>query len=248
MATTSEAGDRAPRRGLYCFGARAGATAARPLPDQPGGDEPLGEPAARGGRGAEHDADPAAQGDFVRTSRALLVNLGMLDLQRVEAARARSTWRRRLGRPWLLDPVKVERSGPRLDLARGLIAAAPALVRCNRDEAGALAGEEAARLRPEPAARPRGHGAVDVVTDGSRTARIANGSPLMDRVAPRWAARRPRSRAPSSPSSRDAYVADRRGAADGRRGRGGRGRGGARARELRAGVPGRRATRSTPPR
>ena len=85
--------------------------------------------------------DPAAQGDFVRTSRALLVNLGMLDSQRIEAARAAVDVAAQLGRPWLLDPVKVERSGPRLDLARGLIAAGPALVRCNRDEAGALAGE-----------------------------------------------------------------------------------------------------------
>ncbi len=129
--------------------------------------------------------DPAAQGDFVRTSRALLVNLGMLDLQRIEAARAAVDVAAQLGRPWLLDPVKVERSGPRLDLARGLIAAGPALVRCNRDEAGALAGdgEEAGR------AFARSHrlvlavtGTVDFVTAGRRTARIANGSPLMDRV------------------------------------------------------------------
>ena len=129
--------------------------------------------------------DPAAQGDFVRTSRALLVNLGMLDAQRVEAARAAVEVAGALGRPWLLDPVKVERSGPRLDLARGLIAGRPALVRSNRDEAGALAGdgEEAWRAF----AGDRGlvlavTGAVDLVTDGRRTARIANGSPLMDRV------------------------------------------------------------------
>ena len=129
--------------------------------------------------------DPAAQGDFVRTSRALLVNLGMLDTQRIEAARAAVDVAAQLGRPWLLDPVKVERSGPRLDLARGLIAAGPALVRCNRDEAGALAGEGEEAWR----AFARGQrlvlavtGAVDVVTDGRRTARIANGSPLMDRV------------------------------------------------------------------
>ena len=129
--------------------------------------------------------DPAAQADFVRTSRALLVNLGMLDAQRIEAARAAVDAATQLGRPWLLDPVKVERSGPRLDIARELIAARPALVRCNRDEAGALAGEgeEAwsafARDRRVVLAVT---GAVDLVTDGRRTARIANGSPLMDRV------------------------------------------------------------------
>src|SRR3954454_16019935 len=81
--------------------------------------------------------DPAAQGDFVRTSRALLVNLGMLDAQRVGGARAAVDVAAQPGRPRLLGPGKGERSGPRLDLARGLIAAGPALVRCNRDEAGA---------------------------------------------------------------------------------------------------------------
>lgn len=130
-------------------------------------------------------SDPEAQPDFVRGSAALVVNLGMLDGQRLAAARAAAPLARQLGRPWLLDPVKVERSPDRLAAARGLVEARPAVVRANAAEAAALAGggEDAALIF---AAQHRCTlavtGAVDLVTDGDRTARIANGSPLMDRV------------------------------------------------------------------
>lgn len=123
--------------------------------------------------------------EFVATARALVVNLGMLDGEReraiplaIEAARAQ-------GLPWLLDPVKVERSGLRRRFARELLAAAPAVLRANRDEVEALcdnstdpAAELAERYRCVVAAT----GAVDRITDGRRRVGIENGSALMDRV------------------------------------------------------------------
>jgi hydroxyethylthiazole kinase len=92
---------------------------------------------------------------------------------------------RRLGRPWLLDPVMVDRSPGRLTIARELVDARPIAVRANRAEVRALAGEgsEAAT-----AFAVRGRltlvisGPVDHVADGSRSIAITNGSPLMDRV------------------------------------------------------------------
>jgi hydroxyethylthiazole kinase len=133
--------------------------------------------------------DPAAQADFVGASRALVVNLGMLDGTRVAAARRAVSEARRLGRPWLLDPVKVERSPDRLGFARELAGEGrPAVVRGNAAEIAALAGggDEAAlaAFARESGATLAATGPVDLVVDagGRRTARIANGSPLMDRV------------------------------------------------------------------
>jgi hydroxyethylthiazole kinase len=123
--------------------------------------------------------------EFVAGARALVVNLGMLDAER-EAAIPRAVetaGERRL--PWLLDPVKVERSQLRRRFARALLGEGPAVLRANREEIAVLAGctpdpahELAARFGCVVAAT----GEVDVVTDGSRALRIANGSALMDRV------------------------------------------------------------------
>ena len=44
-----------------------------------------------------------------------------------------------LGRPWLLDPVKVELSGQRLAFAKQLVSLRPTLVRGNGAEIAALA-------------------------------------------------------------------------------------------------------------
>ena len=129
--------------------------------------------------------DPEAQADFVRTSAALVVNLGMADAQRVAAARAAALLARELGRPWLLDPVKVERSPDRLALARELLAAArPAVVRGNGAEMAALAdgADLAAFAREAGGLTLAATGPVDTVIDGRRTVGVANGSPLMDRV------------------------------------------------------------------
>jgi hydroxyethylthiazole kinase len=121
--------------------------------------------------------------DFIATSQSLVVNLGMLEAEREAAIRRAVPLAKELGRPWVLDPVKVERSGHRRDFALGLLMHKPTVLRGNHGEIASLAGGEV----PEAAARRLGGivaatGAADIVTDGHRTIELANGSPLMDRV------------------------------------------------------------------
>ena len=112
--------------------------------------------------------------EFIGSARSLVVNLGQLDPWRKISAPMAIAAANKLGRPWLLDPVKVDRSGRRLAFARMLMDTRPAVVRCNRDEVGSLEGA------PEIVLAVTGD--VDHVTDGERKVDIANGSPLMDRV------------------------------------------------------------------
>jgi hydroxyethylthiazole kinase len=125
--------------------------------------------------------------DFLAGSAALVVNLGMLEPEREAAARRAAPLARELGRPWVLDPVKVDRDRARSRLAAGLLEHGPAVVRANPAEIAALAGdlpaaEAAARLALAHGTVVAMTGAVDLVTDGTRALRIANGSPLMDLV------------------------------------------------------------------
>lgn len=125
-------------------------------------------------------------GGFVAKADALLVNLGTLDAERREATRVALDAAHAHKRPWVLDPVFVERSAPRLDFARALIARGPAVVRLNHAELGALAGA-ASREAAMAFARTHGlvvalSGATDLVTDGTRAAAVANGHPLMAKV------------------------------------------------------------------
>ncbi len=124
---------------------------------------------------------------FTRRAGALLVNLGTLDADRragipeaIAAARAGAV-------PWVLDPVFVDASPPRLAFARDCLAAGPAILRCNAGEFAALADGPADTGAVAAFAR-RHHlvvaltGPVDIVTDGTRLVRVANGHPLMARV------------------------------------------------------------------
>ncbi|MCB2011260.1 MAG: hydroxyethylthiazole kinase [Geminicoccaceae bacterium] len=112
--------------------------------------------------------------EFVGSARSLVVNLGQLDPWRKISVPMAIAAANRLGRPWLLDPVKVDRSGRRLAFARMLMDLRPAVIRCNRDEVGTLEGA--------PGIVVAETGEVDHVTDGGRRFEMANGHPLMDRV------------------------------------------------------------------
>jgi hydroxyethylthiazole kinase len=121
--------------------------------------------------------------DFVETSEALVVNLGMLDAEREAAIRKAVPGARERGRPFLLDPVKVDRSGTRRGLAIELLGSGPAVLRANQAEVGALApGQSAADLARRHGTVVAATGEIDLVTGAGRSLRIANGSPLMDRV------------------------------------------------------------------
>lgn len=124
---------------------------------------------------------------FVAAADALLINLGMLDRSRRDASATAVETAKEAGVPWVLDPVKIELSPSRLEFARRLIDEEPTLVHANHAEFRGLAGVDF----DEGAVRDHAvralttlvvTGEVDVVTDGKRMVRIANGHPLMDRV------------------------------------------------------------------
>jgi hydroxyethylthiazole kinase len=120
---------------------------------------------------------------FVAATDALVVNLGMLEPDRGAAILGAVGAARALGRPWVLDPVKVELNPTRLAFAQGLLSLRPTLVRGNGEEIAALCGTGS----PAGLARTTGGavartGVEDLVTDGSRRAVILGGSVLMERV------------------------------------------------------------------
>jgi hydroxyethylthiazole kinase len=126
-------------------------------------------------------------GGFVASADALVANLGTFDAERraatltaVEAARDRAL-------PWVLDPVFVDRSAPRLAFARELVAKGPRVVRLNQAEFEALAGASARQENAVALARDTGaiiaiSGPTDLVTDGTRVVTIANGHSFMAKV------------------------------------------------------------------
>jgi len=125
--------------------------------------------------------------DFVGSADALLVNLGTFDRERREAVEIAVNQVVNAGRSWVLDPVFVDRSQPRAQFARSLMARSPTAIRLNAAEFAAVADVQAGEKTPERLALDRRcvvalSGAVDIVTDGARTAKIENGDPLMARV------------------------------------------------------------------
>ncbi|MEQ5870747.1 hydroxyethylthiazole kinase [Sagittula sp. NFXS13] len=138
--------------------------------------------------------------EFAGLAQGLTVNIGTLDAEWAEcmvlAARAAQDH----GTPWVLDPVAVGATGMRRALGQRLLALKPTVIRGNASEILALAGAdtrgrgadaadgvEAAEQAAHALATKTGGvvavtGAIDFVTDGTRTARVANGDPIMTRV------------------------------------------------------------------
>jgi hydroxyethylthiazole kinase len=125
--------------------------------------------------------------EFVERSDALLINLGTLDRGRRESVEAAIEQATDEHRPWVLDPVFVDRSQRRNSFAKALVGKKPWAVRLNGAEFSALA--DAAPM-DDALRRYALHqlgvlaltGATDIVTDGSRIVRIKNGDPLMTQV------------------------------------------------------------------
>ena len=145
-----------------------------------------------------HAREEAAE--FAALAGALTVNIGTLSPPWVRAMAEAATAARGAGRPWVLDPVAVGATAYRREVGARLLALSPDVVRGNASEIIALAGRSAAGRgvdagdavdAAETAARALAErtggviavtGEIDLVTDGTRTARIANGHPLMSRV------------------------------------------------------------------
>lgn len=130
---------------------------------------------------------PDEVGEFVTRADSLLINLGTFDAERRKAAGTAIDSISQRGRPWLLDPVFVERSQPRTQFAKSLLAKKPAAIRLNRPEFAALAGVECddtalAKFSDSYNTVVGLTGETDVVTGAGRQVRIANGHPLMTKV------------------------------------------------------------------
>jgi hydroxyethylthiazole kinase len=130
---------------------------------------------------------PGEIGSFVTGADALLVNLGTFDAERRTAIDAAISAAKAGGKPWVLDPVFVERAPPRAQFARDILIRGPAIVRLNAAEFAALSDHDPAGDGPARFARANTTvvavtGGVDRITDGARHAVIANGDPLMGQV------------------------------------------------------------------
>jgi hydroxyethylthiazole kinase len=124
---------------------------------------------------------------FAASADALLVNLGTLDSERRDAIEISLEVARDDGIPWVLDPVLIDRSEPRAELARTLALKEPRVVRANAAEFGALIGSEAGpealdRFALDNITVAACTGAVDLVTSGAKRARIENGHEWMAQV------------------------------------------------------------------
>ena len=154
---------------------------------------------ALGAAGAMVDI-PVEAGPFARRASGLLVNLGTPGSEQRHAMLEATDAALDAGTPWVLDPVAIGSAPVRTPLAHTLVARRPAIVRGNASEILALARSgsggrgvdstddvEAAAEAAQSIARDHGSvvavsGPIDLVTDGSRTARIDNGSALLTRV------------------------------------------------------------------
>lgn len=144
--------------------------------------------------------------EFVAFSGALVINIGTLSGPWVESMVAAAGVARARGIPWVLDPVGVGATRFRNEAVARLLTEKPTIIRGNASEILAVAniagvaasdtrpkGVDSANTTEEAAAVAQAlalhsgavvvaTGAVDVVADGRRLLRLANGSPLMTQV------------------------------------------------------------------
>jgi hydroxyethylthiazole kinase len=122
---------------------------------------------------------------FVASADALLVNLGTFDAERRVAIEVALDAAGNGKKPWVLDPVFIERSAARAAFARGLVARGPMVVRLNHREFTALTGdanETAQNFALAHKTVVAVTGGTDLVTDGRRSVTVSNGDPLMSVV------------------------------------------------------------------
>lgn len=139
-------------------------------------------------------------GLFASIAGGLLVNLGTPSPEQRDAAREAVAGARDAGTPWVLDPVAIGVLPVRTALAHELVEFGPAAIRGNASEIRALAGDgaggrgvdaadttdaaadAAAQLAERFGSVVAVSGPVDLITDGRRTARLANGDALLTRI------------------------------------------------------------------
>lgn len=146
-----------------------------------------------------HAAEEVAE--MVGIANALVLNIGTLQPDWIDAMEAAGKRANELGVPVILDPVGAGATRLRTGSSRRLLESVQvSVVRGNRGEIAALIGVEsevrgvesisASATSEEVAVRfaqtygccAAVTGAVDVVSDGKRTARISNGDPMLARL------------------------------------------------------------------
>jgi hydroxyethylthiazole kinase len=139
--------------------------------------------------------------EMVSLARALVLNIGTLTSDWVATMIKAARKANALERPVVLDPVGAGATGLRTRAARQILAAATvAVIRGNASEIMALdqgtattrgvdsthgvadAAASAGRLAQRLGVVVAVTGATDLVTDGTREVRVANGHPLMGRI------------------------------------------------------------------
>lgn len=139
-------------------------------------------------------------GMFAGVASGLLINLGTPTPEQRAAGLEAVAGATASGTPWVLDPVAIGALPVRTSLAHELVAQRPTAVRGNASEILALAGlsaggrgvdatdsTDAAADAAASIARRFGSvvavsGPVDLITDGERVLRLANGHELLTRV------------------------------------------------------------------
>eukprot|EP00898_Chlorokybus_atmophyticus_P001858 jgi/Chlat1/2673/Chrsp18S02990 len=146
--------------------------------------------------------------DISAIESALYINIGTLLPETLVAMKMAAEYANARSTPWVLDPVGAGASAYRTQACLELMNMGPAVIRGNASEILALAGAAGATTKGVDAAHQareltvqvedavesakalasgRGcvvavSGAVDVVTDGTVTLRVANGHPLLTRI------------------------------------------------------------------
>jgi hydroxyethylthiazole kinase len=139
--------------------------------------------------------------EFAALSDAVVINIGTLSTPWVEAMALAARAARTKPIPWVLDPVGAGATGFRNRTVAALVDERPAVIRGNASEILAVAGAAGAKPKgvdsantPEEAAAVAdalakrlsctvvASGAIDLITDGKRTLRLANGDPMMTKV------------------------------------------------------------------
>ena len=137
---------------------------------------------------------------------ALVINIGTLSATWTDAMDKAAEGARRRAKPWVLDPVGAGATRFRTETVLRLLKHGPAVIRGNASEILAIAGalglsdatarnkgvdsgntadeaaSVAAALARDTGAVVMATGAVDLVTDGTQSLRLANGSPVMGQV------------------------------------------------------------------
>ncbi|MDR1998921.1 MAG: hydroxyethylthiazole kinase, partial [Frankiaceae bacterium] len=142
---------------------------------------------------------PEESGVLAGAAGALLINLGTITADQREGMSAAVDAALGTATPWVLDPVAIGALPMRTAAAAQLAARRPAIIRGNASEIAALAGGAGGRgvdstVAPdEVSAQAREvaaafgtvaavSGARDLLTDGTRTVRVASGNPALAKV------------------------------------------------------------------